>query len=107
MNIEGRTACVTGASSGMGAAIAASLARAGAKVLLLARGEEALQRIASEIRREGRQSAVYPVDLTDSAAVAETAALIAKDHGTPDILVNNAGGGRWLFLEETEPESIV
>lgn len=104
MEIAGKTALVTGASSGIGAAIAKSLAKAGAQVLLLARREEELKRVAAEIQAAGGKARVYPIDLTDSQAVAVLAQGITSEVGTPDIIVNNAGSGQWKFIEETSAE---
>ncbi|MGQ0657367.1 MAG: SDR family NAD(P)-dependent oxidoreductase, partial [Chromatiales bacterium] len=104
MQIEGKTALVTGASGGMGAAIAVSLAKAGAQVLLLARREDELNKVAAEIRSAGGKAMVYPIDLTDSPAVEALAGRISREVGTPDIVVNNAGAGQWKFIEETSAE---
>jgi short-subunit dehydrogenase len=103
MNVDGRTILITGASYGIGAALARVIARAGGRVVLLARTRDALGQVAEEVRSAGGQACVYPVDLADPAAVAQVAQAILAEVGTPDILVNNAGVGRWLFLEETEP----
>lgn len=103
MEIAGKVALVTGASSGMGEAIARSLARAGAQVLLLARREEELERVAAGIQSAGGRAQVHAIDLTDSEAVAALAARITRETGTPDIIVNNAGAGQWKFIEETTP----
>jgi short-subunit dehydrogenase len=103
MEIAGKVALVTGASSGMGEAIARSLARAGAQVLLLARREEELERVAAGIQSAGGRAQVHALDLTDSEAVAALAARIMRETGTPDIIVNNAGAGQWKFIEETTP----
>jgi short-subunit dehydrogenase len=103
MEIAGRIALVTGASSGMGAAIARSLAKAGAEVLLLARREEELERVAAGIQAAGGKARVYAIDLTDSEAIGALAARITREAGTPDIIVNNAGAGQWKFIEETTP----
>ena len=93
MDITGKIALVTGASSGMGAAIAKSLAHAGAQVMLLARREEQLKSVAAEIQAAGGKARVYPVDLANSQAVASVAQQITREEGTPDIIVNNAGAG--------------
>jgi short-subunit dehydrogenase len=94
---------VTGASSGIGEATAKLYAENGARVLLLARSEERLGRVAEAIGRNGGAAGAFPVDLSELEAVAETAARIKREHGTPDILINNAGAGRWLPLIETSP----
>ena len=94
---------VTGASSGIGAATAKAMARAGGRVVLLARRQEALDRVASEIRSAGAHAWTYAVDLTDADMVATVARRITEDLATPDIVVNNAGAGRWLFVDETTP----
>lgn len=104
MDITGKIALVTGASGGVGAATAKAMAQAGAQVLLLARREAELQRVAEEIRAAGGQARVYPVDLTDVEAIEAVAKRITEEVGPPDILVNNAGSGRWKFLEDTTPE---
>jgi short-subunit dehydrogenase len=106
MDITGKIALITGASSGVGAATAKAMSRAGAQVLLLARRETELQRVADGIRTAGGQARAYPVDLADYEAVAAVAQRITQEVGTPDILVNNAGSGRWKFLEETTPEEV-
>jgi short-subunit dehydrogenase len=103
MKINGRTILITGASYGIGAALARAVAPAGGQVLLLARSQDALDRVAAEVQSCGGQAHVYPVDLADAVAVERVARAIEAEVGTPDILVNNAGVGRWLFLEETDP----
>jgi short-subunit dehydrogenase len=107
MKISGKTVLVTGASSGMGAAIAKAMAKAGGRLLLLARREDALRAVADEITRAGGQAHIYPVDLANAGSVMEVARRITVEVGTPDIIVNNAGAGRWLFVDETSPEEAV
>ena len=94
MKISGTLAVVTGASSGIGAATARVLARKEARVLLLARTADALDRIAGEIAAVGGWAKAHPVDLADPIAVERVASAIKAESGTPDILVNNAGAGR-------------
>lgn len=102
MDIKGKTALVTGASSGMGAAIAIELAKGGAaKLLLLARNQEKLENIARQIVSHGSQAYVYPIDLSQDHEVEQLAQRILHEVGVPDILVNNAGSGQWKFIEET------
>jgi short-subunit dehydrogenase len=107
MQIDGRTVLITGASSGIGAATARAMARKGARVILLARTQNALESVAAEITASGGKAHAYPVDLADAQAVDQTAKAISAEVGTPDILINNAGAGRWLFVEETSPEEMV
>ncbi|HYC32494.1 MAG TPA: SDR family NAD(P)-dependent oxidoreductase, partial [Gemmatimonadales bacterium] len=105
MELRDRKALVTGASGGLGAAIARELARVGARVILLARRRQELERVAAGLG--DRALAVHSADLTDADAVARVASRIAADYGTPDLIVNNAGSGQWKFLDETSPEEAV
>lgn len=86
--LEGRTACVTGASSGLGRAAATMLARAGARVVGIARRIDALEEWSSEA---GGETAILPADLSDRQALAEIAREAAAPFGAPDILVSAAG----------------
>jgi short-subunit dehydrogenase len=95
---------ITGASSGIGEATAKRYGAAGARVLLLARNVERLDRVAAAIRGLGGAASPYPVDLTEAGGIAETSARIKRETGIPDILINNAGAGRWLPLLDTTPE---
>jgi NADP-dependent 3-hydroxy acid dehydrogenase YdfG len=91
--LTGRTAVITGASRGIGAATARALAAAGARVALVARGAEALHTLAAALAVEsGDGHLVAPADCTDAIDVAALAAAVTLwAHGAPDILVNNAG----------------
>ena len=95
---------VTGASSGIGEAAARLYGKKGTKVLLLARNRTGLERVAAAIREGGGAAAAYAIDLADAAAIEETIAHIAREHGTPDILINNAGAGSWKSLVYTTAE---
>jgi short-subunit dehydrogenase len=95
---------VTGASSGIGEATAKLYGSKGARVLLLARDNDRLERVAEAIRRSGGTATPYSVDLSRAAAIDETAARIRREAGTPDIIINNAGAGRWLPTVETTSE---
>lgn len=99
-SLSGRVALVTGASRGIGAAIARALDAAGARVLLAARDAEMLSEVA---RGLGNDPVVLPVDLADAEAVSELArqALEATD-GRLDILVNNAAHAQRVTLAETD-----
>jgi len=86
-----RTAVVTGASSGIGAAIARELARRGHGVTLVARRAERLETLASELRANGVRAEALAADLSDRTARAELLGQVEALGLTPDILVNNAG----------------
>jgi gluconate 5-dehydrogenase len=89
--LDGRVAVVTGGSSGIGARMAGALALAGARVVLLARGETALKGRAADIAASGGQVACVSADLADRAEVRRAASEAAAPFGDPDILVNAAG----------------
>jgi len=96
----GVRALVTGASSGIGRALALRLAREGARVALAARRETELEQLAEEIRAVRGEAVVLPCDVSDAASVADTAARARETWGGIDLLVNNAGYGHHrTFLE--------
>lgn len=90
IDLNGRIALVTGASRGIGEAIARRLAEAGAKVLCAARSEEQVRRIADEISAAGGEAEPVVLDISSKEARQVVAGIIEK-HGRIDILVNNAG----------------
>lgn len=89
--LENKAALVSGASRGIGRAVAIELARAGADVAISARDKAGLEATAAEIRALGRRAVVHPADLRDPAAAAGFAEAAAKGLGRIDIVVNNAG----------------
>ncbi|MFC5757218.1 SDR family oxidoreductase [Rhizobium sp. GCM10022189] len=91
MSIQGKTALITGASSGIGAATALKLAKNGVKVGLAARRADRLAALVAEIERDGGQAVALEMDVVDSASVASGVAKLAEAFGTIDILFNNAG----------------
>ena len=106
-SFDGGTAVVTGAASGIGAALATQLAARGSNLVLVDRDKERLDGVADGVRRDHPQLAVdtYVVDLSDDAATAEAAETLAAAHPGTTLLVNNAGvalGGRFdqVTLEE-------
>jgi short-subunit dehydrogenase len=86
-------ALVTGASAGIGRALALELARQGADVALLARREERLLALADEVRARGRRAVVLPCDVRDERATAHAVERAAAEFGALDVVVANAGFG--------------
>lgn len=99
-DLNGRVAMVTGASQGIGAAIAKALAAEGCTLALIARGKEGLDKVAEQIRQHGGTAESYPCDMSDAEAVADTVHTIEKNLGSVDVLVNNAGAGTFKPLTE-------
>ena len=91
--LEGRVALVTGASRGIGRAIAGALAKKGATVIAAARGEHAAEAVA-EIAAAGGKAEAVTLDVTDQASVDAAVFGTLERHGRLDILVNNAGIAR-------------
>jgi NADP-dependent 3-hydroxy acid dehydrogenase YdfG len=96
--LAGRGAVVTGASRGIGLAVARALAAAGARVAMLARGAESLAARAGEL---GGQALPIPCDVRDRVQVERAIGTIRLVLGVPDIVVNNAGAFRVAPFEET------
>ncbi|MFG2073644.1 SDR family NAD(P)-dependent oxidoreductase [Nonomuraea maritima] len=95
-DLGGKQALVTGASKGIGRAVALAYADAGADVALVARSAEALGQVAKEIEVRGRRAVVIPADLTDREAAAAAVAAAIDGLGHLDIVVNNAGGANFM-----------
>ena len=89
--IENRVAIVTGASRGIGRAIAERLAADGRLVVLVSRSADALDQVRQAIEQAGGSAEVRPCDIGDSEAVRAMIEAVASTHGRLDILVNNAG----------------
>jgi len=100
--LTGRVAFVTGASRGLGEAIARRLADEGARVVLAARDLEACERHAAAIREKGREAVAVSCDVDDRASVARAVAAGAEQWGRLDILVNNAGLGGATPLDDAD-----
>ena len=96
--LDGRTALVTGASSGIGAATAKALARAGAKVAVAARRRERLDELVNQIDKAGATAIALTADVSDAEAAAQMVQSAEDRLGHLDILVNNAGV---MYLEPT------
>lgn len=92
ITLEGRTALVTGASRGIGRAIALAFAEAGADVALLARDTERLGEVADGVQAHGRRAVVLRCDVTAPEALRGAVAAAIDGLGRIDVVVNNAGG---------------
>ena len=99
---QGRIALVTGAFSGIGAGIAAELARRGRQVLLVARRVDRLELLAATIRDSGAEAVCLPCDITDEPAVKALAAEVKSQFAQIDLLVNNAGREMLAPLQVTK-----
>lgn len=106
IDLAGTVALVTGASRGLGRALALALAEAGADLALAARGADDLERTAEEARRHGIRAEVFPTDLRRDAEVEALVDRTAVAFGRIDVLVNNAGisGNEKPFLEVSAAE---
>jgi len=91
INLEGRVALITGASSGLGAQFARTLAGAGACVVLAGRRVERLKDLRAEIEGSGGDAHVVQLDVTDVASIKAAVAHAETEVGTLDILINNSG----------------
>ena len=91
LSLEGRVALVTGAARGIGAATALALAEAGARVALLDRDGEGIERTADAIGRAGSDALAIPADVTDVPAMERAVDTVVAEWGRLDVLVNNAG----------------
>jgi NADP-dependent 3-hydroxy acid dehydrogenase YdfG len=101
-SLQGRTAVVTGASRGIGLAVAAALTSAGVRTWMIARHSDRLHEAA---RRLGSNAFTHPCDVADGEAVSRAASVIGEAlGGAPDILVNNAGLFPLMSVEATSPE---
>jgi NAD(P)-dependent dehydrogenase (short-subunit alcohol dehydrogenase family) len=98
-----RVVVVTGGSSGVGRALCRELGRRGDRVALLARGEEALQAAAAEVRAAGGGALAIPTDVADAEAVASAADRVEREMGDIDVWVNDAMTTVFARVWQTEP----
>jgi NAD(P)-dependent dehydrogenase (short-subunit alcohol dehydrogenase family) len=91
LSLEGRNAFVTGASRGIGRAIALAFADAGANVAVVSRSTDALEETASEVEALGRKALALAADVGDAGAVRSAVERAGEAFGTLDVVVNNAG----------------
>jgi NAD(P)-dependent dehydrogenase (short-subunit alcohol dehydrogenase family) len=104
--LEGKIALVTGASQGLGRALALAYAREGAKLIINARGEGSIRPVAEEVEALGAEVLAIPADVADSESVDRLVSQAAERFGGIDVLVNNAGilGPRVKIEEFPEDE---
>jgi NAD(P)-dependent dehydrogenase (short-subunit alcohol dehydrogenase family) len=95
-DLTGKKALVTGASRGIGRAIAVGLAAAGADVALASRSADQLEEVRRQVEATGRKAVVIPTDVSDADAVRGMVADALGIFGTLDVLVNNAGGSSFM-----------
>jgi short-subunit dehydrogenase len=106
-DLSGKIVLITGASSGIGAAIAREAAVRGAISLLIGRDANKLAEIECLIRTQGGRSTAYVVsDLTSAHEIELLQSRVIADVGIPDIIVNNAGTGRWAYLDDCSYDEI-
>jgi len=98
--VEGKVALVTGASRGIGLAIARSLAGLGAKVALCARGPQKLEAAAAGLKRAGATVAAIPADIRNANEIASLVRETGQSLGPIEILINNAGIGYFAPVQE-------
>lgn len=91
ISLHGKTAVITGASKGLGKAMALALARAGAQLALVSRDKALLEQTAAEVRACGTEARIYVVDILQEEAVIALGRQLAEDFGKIQILINNAG----------------
>jgi NAD(P)-dependent dehydrogenase (short-subunit alcohol dehydrogenase family) len=103
LDLDGKIAVVTGASCGIGRAIARTLAEEGAIVIMFARRPEVLERARALVSEVGKAEA-HPLDVGDLAALARALQDVVERHGRIDVLVNNAGGARFLPIADMSDE---
>src|SRR5262245_17979562 len=105
LEIEGKTALVTGASIGIGRGVALALAREGVRLALVARRRELLEEVAAEVVAAGRgQPVLISEDLLQEGAPARIARAALDGLGSVGILINNAGGSRPFKLDASEDQ---
>ena len=97
---------VTGASRGLGRVIAETFAESGAKLVLAARGEEALNRAAAELREAGHEVIAVPTDVTETDQVTTLIERTVEHYGGLDVLVNNVGRSARGELARTPPAEV-
>jgi len=104
ISMQGKKCLVTGATSGIGEAIALALAQKGAEVIIVSRNEEKCARIVSQIQEQSGNSAIsyFRANLSSQQGIRLLTAEVKKKYSTLDVLVNNAGGFFWKRQESVD-----
>lgn len=104
LGLHGKVAIVTGASRGIGQAIASGLAAEGCQLALIARGAQTLNATAAELRQAGGEVLALPADVTHTHEIDAVVQQVTAHYGHIDILVHNAGGARGQNVFDTKTE---
>jgi 3-oxoacyl-[acyl-carrier protein] reductase len=104
LGLHGKVAIITGASRGIGKAIASSLAAEGCHLAIIARGSQALNEAAAELRQSGVEVLALPADVTRTNEIDAAVKQVKDLYGRIDILVHNAGGARGQDVFDTDAE---
>ena len=102
--LDGKVVVITGASKGIGKAIAFAFAAAGAKVVLAARTRETLEQVTAELRENGAEALAVPTDVTNVDAVKQLIQRTLDAYQHVDILINNAGIGHFGPVVDFDPD---
>jgi len=102
MDFKGNVVILTGASTGIGEALAHGLAERGAWLVLAARNVQKLEAVAAECRNRGGRALVVPTDVTDEDECRELVESAVAEYGKVDTLINNAGLSMWMKFEDVE-----
>ena len=103
--LDGKVVVVTGASKGIGRAIAFAFAAVGAKVVLAARTRETLEQVTAELRESGAEALAVPTDVTNVNAVKQLIQRTLDAYQRVDILINNAGIGHFGPVVDFDPDA--
>jgi gluconate 5-dehydrogenase len=106
-SLKGRVALVTGASRGLGFAMAKALGQAGAAVAINSRSAGPLGEAAAALKKDGIAASAMAFDVSDEMAAVDAVARVVRDHGRIDILVNNAGGNLRAAVTEYKTEDFL
>ncbi len=103
---QGKNVVVTGASSGIGAAIGLELARRGGRVILVARRADRLSQIAQQVTEGGGSATAVTCDISKESAIKDLVARVRDEFGQVHLLVNNAGRELVMPLQVTKPQAV-